>query len=168
MNLQQPQLQTVCPICLQVLKEPCALSCHREQKACRECSQQTKKEGRPCSICDASDFTYERDRGLERSLNELEVWCFNRKEGCDWRGKRGQCAQHLNQDPAPENQLTGCQFVVVKCVHRCGERLRRLNISTHQTQQCLKHPYFCQYCQEYESTFKDVTEFHYSRCTISV
>ena len=115
-----PAFQTECPICLHILKEPCVISCPCGQKICRECVEQIKEEDKPCPLCNKSDFTYMRDYGLERYLKEFEVWCSNKEKGCDWRGKLGEYEQHLNQSPSPESQLTGCQFVEVKCMHECG------------------------------------------------
>ena len=119
---------------------------------------------KPCPLCNKSDFTYLRDHGLERFLKELEVWCSNKEKGCDWRGKLGEYEQHLNRDPSPESQLTGCQFVEVECMQGCGECLERRHISTHQTEQCTERPYSCQYCKDYNSTFVEVTEVHYTDC----
>ena len=159
-----PAFQTECPICLHILKEPCVISCPCGQKICRECVEQIKEEDKPCPLCNKSDFTYLRDHGLERFLKEFEVWCSNKEKGCDWRGKLGEYEQHLNRDPSPESQLTGCQFVEVECMQGCGEWFERRHISTHQTKQCTERPYSCQYCKDYNSTFKNVTEVHYGMC----
>ena len=159
-----PAFQTECPICLHILKEPCVISCPCGQKICRECVEQIKEENKPCPLCNKSDFTYMRDYGLERYLKEFEVWCSNKEKGCDWRGKLGEYEPHLNQSPSPESQLTGCQFVEVECKHECGECLERHHISTHQTEQCTERPYSCQYCKDYDSTFVEVTEVHYTEC----
>ena len=156
--------QTNCPICLHILKEPCVINCPCGQKICRECVQQIKKDNKPCPLCNLTDFTYMRDYGLERYLKEQEVWCSKKKDGCDWKGKLGEYEQHLNRNPSPENQLTGCQFVKVECEHGCGERFQRHHITSHQTN-CSKRSYFCNYCQEYASTFEDVTENHYLHCS---
>ena len=160
-----PAFQTECPICLHILKEPCVISCPCGQKICRECVEQIQEEDKPCPLCNKSDFTYMRDYGLERSLKEFEVRCSKKEKGCDWRGKLGEYEQHLNRDPSPESQLTGCQFVGVKCMHaECGKWFERRHISTHQTEQCIKRPYSCQYCKDYDSTFVEVTEVHYTDC----
>ena len=156
--------QTECPICLHVLREPCLISCPCGQKICRECVEQIKEDGKPCPLCNKTDFTFMRDYGLERFLKEQEVWCSHKKDGCEWRGKLGKYEQHLNEDPSPENQLTGCQFVEVGCVHGCGERFQRRHIASHQDEKCPERPYSCEYCHEYESTFGDVTEDHYLDC----
>ena len=157
-------MQTECPICLHILKEPCLISCKCGKKICRECVEPITKGGKPCPFCNKSDFNYLRDHGLERSLKEFEVWCSNKEKGCDWRGKLGEYEQHLNPSPSPESQLTGCQFVKVKCKHECGIQLERRHISTHQTEQCMTRPYSCQYCKDYNSTFIEVTEVHYTDC----
>ena len=92
------------------------------------------------------------------------MWCSKKEDGCKWKGKLGEYEQHLNQNPSPENQLTGCQFVEVECEHGCGEWFQRHHISSHQMKVCPERPYSCEYCCEYESTFEDVTEYHYLHC----
>ena len=156
--------QSECPVCLQVLKEPCVISCPCGQKICRECVEQIKKENKPCPLCNITDFTYIRDHGLERYLKEQEVWCSKKKCGCDWKGKLGEYEQHLNRIPSPENQLTGCQFVEVECKHGCGERFQRRHITSHQSKQCRMRPYSCEYCHDCDSTFEDITVTHYPEC----
>ena len=104
-----------------------------------------------------------RDYGLE-SEKEYDVHCSSKKDGCEWRGKLGEYRQHLNQNPSPENQLTGCQFVEVDCEHECGERFQRRHITSHQNKQCRKQPYSCEYCRDCDSTFEDITEIHYPKC----
>ena len=166
--------QAECPICLQVLKEPCVIDCRCGQKMCRECVERIKKKGKPCPLCNKTDFSFMRDYGLERYLKSCVVWCSKKRDGCGWRGKLGEFEQHLNRNPAPDNQLNGCQFVEVKCKHECGGWIlggwfqhgwfQRRYIATHQDQKCLERPYACAYCNEYESTFKEVTDIHYAEC----
>ena len=43
-----------------------------------------------------------------------------------------------------------------RCHTRCG--------GGHQTKQCMERPYCCQYCKDYDSTFVEVTEVHYTEC----
>ena len=97
-------------------------------------------------------------------LKELEVWCSWKKEGCKWRGNLGKLEEHLNQDPSPESQLNGCEFVAVECTYKCGECFQRRHIATHQNEQCKKRPYSCDYCRDYNSTFEDVIGVHYPQC----
>ena len=156
--------QAECPICLQILKEPCVIDCPCGQKMCRECVERIKKEGKPCPLCNKTDFSFMRDYGLERYLKSCDVWCSKKKDGCEWRGKLGGFEQHLNRNPSPDNQLNGCQFVEVECKHECGRWFQRRYIATHQNQECLERPYSCEHCNDYDSTFKEVTDIHYAEC----
>ena len=156
--------QAECPICLQILKDPCVIDCPCGQKMCRECVERIKKEGKPCPLCNKTDFSFMRDYGLERYLKSCDVWCSKKKDGCEWRGKLGGFEQHLNRNPSPDNQLNGCQFVEVECKHECGRWFQRRYIATHQDQECLERPYSCEHCNDYDSTFKEVTDIHYAEC----
>ena len=131
---------------------------------CSECVERIKKEGKPCPLCNKTDFSFMRDYGLERYMKEFEVRCSHVKDGCEWRGKLGEFEQHLNRNPSPENQLDGCQFVGVECKYVCGGWYRRCDVSVHQIEHCMKRPYSCGYCQVHESTFKEVTDIHYAVC----
>ena len=156
-------LQTECPVCLLVLKEPCIVSCCGH-KFCRECIEPIEKDKKPCPLCNKPDFKFMRERALERSLKDLEVWCSYRNEGCEWKGKLEKLEEHLNQDPSPENQINGCHFMAIECIHKCGECFQRRHITTHVIEQCKKRPYSCDYCRLYYSTFEDVIEVHYPQC----
>ena len=156
--------QTECPVCLQILREPCLISCPCGKEFCRECIERIKDDKKRCPLCNLSEFTFLRHYGSERYLKAQEVWCSHKKDGCEWRGELGEYEQHLNEDPSQENQLTGCQFVEVGCVHGYGERFQRRHIASHQKGVCPERPYSCEYCREYESTFADVTQDHYLDC----
>ena len=152
-----------CPVCLLVLKEPCLISCCGH-KYCRVCIERVKKDTKPCPLCNEPDFSFMQERALERYLKDLDVWCCYKKVGCEWRGKLAKYEQHLNKTPSPESQVIGCQFVEVECMYKCGEWFQRQHITTHQTQQCKKRPYSCDYCRDYSSTFEEVIKIHYPQC----
>ena len=116
-------------------------------------------------MCNKSEFTFLRHYGSERYLNAQEVFCSRKNDGCEWKGKLKEYEQHLNESPSPDNQLNGCQFVEVECKHGCGGWFQRRYIATHQDQECLERPYSCQYCNDYDSTFKEVTDIHYAFCS---
>ena len=153
--------QTECPVCLQIPREPCLISCKCGKEFCRECIERIKQDDKPCPLCNKSEFTFLRHYGSERYLNAQEVFCSRKKDGCEWKGKLKEYEQHLNENPSPDNQLDGCQFVEVECKHECGGWSKRRYIATHQDQKCLERPYSC---NEYDSTFKDVTDIHYAEC----
>ena len=159
-------LQTECSICLLILKEPCLISCCGH-KFCRGCIEQVEKSKKPCPLCNTPDFTFLPERALQRSLlNDFEVYCSYKKDGCDWKGRLSELMGHLiNKDSVPENQPKECQFVEVECGNKCGEWFHRRDIITHRIIHCQKRPYSCKYCRKYNSTFEDVTEIHYSQCS---
>ena len=158
-------IQAECPVCLLILKEPCLIS-YCGHKFCRECIERVKKDDKPCPLCGEQDFTFMRERGLERFLKGLEVWCAHKDEGCEWKGELGKLQEHVNQDPctSPGLQLNGCEFVAAECMYKCGEWFQRCHIATHQKEQCKKRSFTCEYCRDYASTFEDVTETHYRQC----
>ena len=156
-------IQTECPVCLQIPREPCVISCRCGKEFCRECIERIKEDNKPCPLCNLSDFTFLRHHGSERYLKAQEAWCSHKKDGCEWRGKLGEY-EHLNEDPSPRKKLSGCQFVEVGCKHECGKRFQRRHIASHQDEKCPERPYSCEYCLEYESTFEDVTQDHYLDC----
>ena len=155
--------QAECPICLQILKEPCVISCPCGQKICRECVEQIKNDKKPCPLCNKTEFLFIRDYGLERYLKDQNIFCSKKKLGCQWKGKLRDFEQHLNENSSPEEQLTGCGFVEVECKHGCGEWYERHFVDTHQNEECPQRPYSCEYCKEYDCTFKDVM-VHYDKC----
>ena len=125
------------------------------------CIERIKQDNKPCPLCNKSEFTFLRHHGSERYLNAQEVFCSRKNDGCEWKGKLKEYEQHLNESPS---QLDGCQFVGVECKHGCGGWYQRRYIATHQDQECPERPYACEHCNEYDSTFKDVTDIHYAEC----
>lgn len=154
-------IQTECSVCLQILKEPCIISCCGH-KFCRECIEQVKTSGKDCPLCNSPDFSFMCEHSLDRTLKDLDVFCTHQTEGCEWTGKLRELESHLN---GSSSQAIGCQFVEVDCLYQCGEFLQRRFITAHQTGQCKRRPYSCDYCRDFSSTFQDVTDNHYSTCS---
>ena len=53
----------------------------------------------------------------------------------------------------------------VECTLKCGEWFQCHHITSHETEQCKKRPYSCDYCRDYLATFEYVTEIHYPLCS---
>ena len=155
-------LQSECPICLQILREPHLISCCGHSY-CEACIERVGKDGKLCPLCNEPGFTTLANKGLKRALNEFRVYCPHRLSGCMWEGELGKLDEHLNSDPLPERQLKGCPFSVIECLH-CKEGIRRDKITGHQLERCPQRPYTCEYCAEYKSTFEDVAHSHWPEC----
>ena len=94
----------------------------------------------------------------------MKVHCSHQKDGCEWTGELEQLDAHLNEDPEPEKQLNGCQFVEIDCLYECGDRLQRRYMHKHQTELCTKRPFSCEHCHNYESNYDDVVHNHWPLC----
>lgn len=98
-----------------------------------------------------------------RVLNNFKVHCSNKKLGCQWVGELEALANHVKSNPSRDKQLEGCPFTEVQCLH-CSKSVQRSNIEVHQNDQCVKRPVSCEYCNDYDSTYKDVITNHWPKC----
>ena len=160
---EPPQvLQSHCPICLLVLREPFQVTCCGKS-FCRQCIKRINTGGTPCPTCNEARFDSFQNKGLQQPLYGFRVFCPNKESGCDWQGELGQLDQHLNLNPDRDKQFQGCAYTEVKCLY-CNEPHPRCKIEHHQTSQCAKRPFTCSVCEEYESTYTDVVTNHSPVC----
>ncbi len=157
-ELPPKAVQHECPICLQTLKEPYQATCCG-YSFCNFCIEKVKATNKLCPTCNAEDFDIFPNKGLKRSLYEFKVYCSHKKEGCNWMGELGKLTNHLKT----ESEIV-CKFAWIKCRH-CVRFLRRLNTSLHQDSYCSQRPLTCEHCNEYNSTFEDVTRIHFPLCS---
>lgn len=78
-------------------------------------------------------------------------------------GELSKLGEHLNGSPSEECKNIGCLFVPVECTY-CKEELQRMYVVEHEETECLKRPARCDFCNDYESTFEDVSTNHASVC----
>ena len=112
----------------------------------------------------ANTFTVLHNKGLERSIAQLEIKCSNHKLGCSWTGKLGQYKEHLNMNPEPDTQLVGCKYVELECNYLCGGWYHRGAMAKHQNEKCPQRPFCCDYCREYNSVHANVVYRHWLVC----
>ena len=157
------QLALECPICMGILYNPHIVSCCGYH-FCEECLKRVKDEGKPCPMC-KENFTNLLNKSLQREINQLSVRCPQAKhnidgKGCEWTGELGYLEEHLNIG----QRYGECEYLVIGCVYGCGYSDMRNSLLSHEQTQCLKRPFSCDYCGEYESTCEDVTECHWLEC----
>ena len=155
-------LQSECPVCLQIICDAYQVTCCG-YSFCRSCIERIKVDNKPCPTCNAKGFSDYPNKGLRRSLYALQVRCSHQKDGCEWTGELGQLDMHLNADSPPEKQLDGCQFAEIDCLY-CEEKKQRQYIQVHQNKHCMKRPFSCEYCHDFESNFDDVIHNHWPVC----
>ena len=155
-------VQSECPLCLLVLREPYQATCCG-YGFCRVCIERIRANNRPCPCCKEESFDCFEDKGRKRSLNGYQVCCANKNQGCHWVGELGEFENHLNFNPPQEKQLEGCQFTKVQCLH-CFKSFQRSSVKVHQNDQCCRRPFSCEYCNNYHSTYEDVATNHWPTC----
>ena len=154
-------LPTECSICLHIPREPHQVSCCG-QHFCKSCVEQAQSENKPCSLCNQPDFAATLDKSVQRHLNALKVYCTHKEQGCEWMGELRELDHHLNANPKSGEELTGCEFVELSCIHGCGGRFQRHSLNDH-CNSCPSRPFSCEYCS-HSSTYQDVVDHHWSEC----
>ena len=156
-------LQTECPICLCVLKEPYLIDCCGNS-FCKTCIEPIKSDNKPCPLCNVQFTTIMPDKRLQRTLNELQVYCCHKEAGCEWVEELGSLPQYLNLNPQEESgRLLGCQLVSMRCEF-CNDYIQRKVLNEHEESLCSQRPFSCEYCNGYKSFFEDVTTNHWPVC----
>ncbi len=134
-------LQTECPVCLQIIREPHQVTCCGK-KYCASCIQCVQDSNSSCPTCKAELFHSFLDKGIKQSLYGLKVHCSHQKDGCEWTGELRQLDEHLNTDPLPETQLDGCPLTIINCdFHHvgCAVKLPRQDMPEHQRESLRIH-----------------------------
>ena len=144
------------------LKDPYQVKCCG-YAFCRVCIETVRRSWKPCPCCEAKRIATFEDKRLKRSLNQFKVTCLNKEQGCKWVGELGQLDNHLNMYPSQQNQLQGCQYSRIKCLH-CSELFLRPGIEDHQGQKCPRRPFSCEYCKTFKSTYEKLTANHWPVC----
>ena len=170
-------LQTHCPICFLVLREPFQVTCCGKS-FCRACIERLAEENQPCSICNQCIYSSFQNKGLQQPLYGFQVSCSNKESGCDWQGELKQLDEHLNLIPelSIEQNLNlnpfsryvdptsvGCAFVNIRCTF-CSKWYPRGKIHHHQVSECGRRPFTCSMCKIYKSTYDDVITNHAPVC----
>ena len=157
-------LQVECSICLCVLDDPHIIDCKCGAIFCQPCIQPTLKDRRPCPLCNCTFSLSIPNPSVQRAINSLQVYCSFKEAGCEWVGELGTIDEHLNDDVKSDTcKNSGCPFLQLKCCY-CNDNFQRQHVIEHETNDCLKRPYRCDTCNEFESTFEDVTTKHIKVC----
>ena len=156
-------LQTECPVCLLILRDPYQVTCCGKS-FCRECTERVKADRKPCPCCKQDTFNDFPNKGLKQPLYGFQVHCSNKDESCKWMGELGQLDRHLNlNSDTMETELEGCQYAKVKCSF-CADTITRNQLLHHKNELCDKRPFSCEYCNKYESTYDDIINNHWPVC----
>ena len=116
-------LQTDCPICRLILRDPYQATCCGTS-FCHTCSQRIKAGNNHCPTCRRNNFEVFPNKGLKRSICQLTVFCTHRKDGCTWKGELGELEHHLDKVIHTSKSFHyGCDRAQWKAFHPSGKGL---------------------------------------------
>ena len=137
-------LESKCPICKKILREPYQAICCGTS-FCQECIRQTKDQGNACPKCeenDSEEFKIYPNTDMKKRLYSQTVYCKHANEGCEWTGQLGQLDTHLNCNPPLDNLSSGCKYTVLQCPFTyagCNDTLTRKDLNEHLSNKFIPH-----------------------------
>lgn len=132
----QKILETKCLICKRVLREPYQADCCGKSY-CHQCIERHKSAHQPCLECGSKAFMLFHNKGLQKTIYGLCVYCTYKNEGCDWTGELKELDNHLNVYPQATKVLDSCQFVAINCPMSfagCQVSLQQKDMKAHLTE----------------------------------
>ena len=159
----------ICTICSEVLREARLTECCG-QHYCDSCLKKwlAQNAQKTCPQCRQKDFQSVLNKEKIREVNELQVYCRNKKDGCGWVGELSAVEEHVDKK---------CGYTLVSCPNECMMNIS--NAKTFRRQHLLKcrcRPYTCEYCghkDRYDiitgnlapwKMYPTFNKFHYDEC----
>ena len=147
-----------CPVCLQLLKDPFLTECCGHH-FCTKCIDSVRQQKNECPLCKDYPIKGIIDKRFKREINEAQVYCPLRSQGCEWIGKYGNLNTHLNIG----KQSGQCKYVPVDCPNNCYLVFARRDIKRHANNECQYRSFTCPYCS-HQDIFMFVEQHHYPKC----
>ena len=146
-----------CMICMKILSEPHLTECCG-QHFCKSCLENWLKRNPTyptCPHCRKENPKHILNKGREREIKELEIYCKNNQAGCQWKGRLEDFGTHQS----------GCLHNEVKCAG-CGQVVRRREMNSHLQKECPSRQYECKHCKQHRDTYRAITKpgGHYETC----
>ena len=148
-----------CPVCLNTLSDPHQVTCCGNN-FCGSCIERIKTDNGACPMCKEEGYQSFVDKKCLRLINGLQVYCFNQKEGCQWKGELKCLPGHTNRD----RREGECLYEVVKCRYdKCQTENQRQHLDDHEKNECPQRPFKCTHCNT-KGTHCFITEEHVKNC----
>ena len=130
--MSAPDEDLVCAICRSVLVRPHATECCG-QHFCEKCLKKTNE----CPHCHKANFVHMFYLPMQWRINNLNIYCSNKCEGCEVITNVGQMDSHLKE----------CEYARIPCKNTgCKETILRKNFNNHVENECPNRIVQCQYC----------------------
>ena len=155
--VEPPSHDYYCPVCYELLTCPYQMRCCGNH-LCRDCNSRLQATPNVnCPMCQKPGVDTVEDKFFVRLVHGLRVRCYHHQAGCGWQGELRELPNHVSLTKR------SCDYVFIKCVFGCGQKVRRRELRLHKRDQCPKRPETCEHCS-YHNTHDVVTEKHYPIC----
>ena len=141
-------LEITCPVCFVLLYEDPHVNVACGHHLCGSCVAKVHQ----CPECRHTLQTVP-DRGLQRIINALQIYCSKKEEGCRWEGDLGDLKVHHRND---------CAYVNIRC-SSCNNHVQRCQLEIHQLEDCPSRPATCEHCG-LQCKWQELNEIHYREC----
>lgn len=156
---KKPEDWYICGICMELAVVPIQTSCCG-QTYCNSCILTWTKRKKTCPQCRSEEFSSATDVRTERFILNLEMYCPNHAQGCDWQGVLRELDGHIAES---------CPYATIPCPNACGRSLQRYLQKVHVESECPMRKITCPFCARIlktppRITYKKMTTSHYTDC----
>ena len=131
------ELEIHCGICLGLLIDPQLTQCCGHH-FCHACLNRIVRDKRSCPLCNTPQVKAMLNKGLQRTINGMEIYCSNKSHGCSWQGEVRGLGDHLQRGEREGE----CQYTKVECTNKCGNKIERHLLKNHENEWCSNRPIF--------------------------
>ena len=133
-----PHDRYVCKICHLPSREPYMSECCGHL-FCKSCLDNVKKASAitiSCPVCRDRLFKTFCNKGIDREVRELRVYCTNKDKGCAWLGELNHINNHLEKSDGCLFEMIQCDYYSVGCKR---VKLARKDQEEHRKQKIEEH-----------------------------
>ena len=138
--VEPPPEDYFCPVTYEIFKDPRQTSECCGKHLSREVAERLEREQKSCPLCTVAPLRTTADLYFKRRVLEVQVRCFNKHLGCEWKGDLGDVEKHMNIG-CVEGE---CSFMNIEC--KCGRELQRQKYEKHISNECVQRLVTCKSC----------------------
>ena len=91
--VERPCENFFCPVTMGLLVQPHLTSCCGKHLS-EESATMSQGEGKPCPLCNSTEWSSVLDKHIRREVHEVQVFCRYRDRGCQWKGELSHFHKH--------------------------------------------------------------------------
>lgn len=156
--VEDPPQEYFCPVNCDLLVSAKQTSCcgkHLSQNV----ADRLESNMKPCPLCNCANLNTHKDLYFRRIVGQVEVYCNQKNQGCQWKGEVLALDKHLSYGSVDGE----CSYVAVQCPYLCGKHIARNKLTDHMNDYCLKRSFKCNYCDE-AGSYGYIVNLHLSTC----